>query len=295
MLKDRLLISIPLLVVVSLAFILPGRPGDIAFALLCTAFLIGACREFFALADRFADGGDPTLTYLCGIALVIAAMVTDHSSPNALVVRFLLDVVIVTGFLFVCFLNVCRQGVDGRAIRRAVTSIAAFMYVCWLGSFLPKLYFSGSDTAGRLLVLYLLAVTKTADAGAYAVGTLTARRPGGNHKLIPAISPRKSWEGLVGGTAASLLTALLLQSWLGDRLTVFGNPALGPGDACVIGIAASLFGLVGDLVESMLKRAAGAKDSGRLPGLGGLLDLLDSLIATGPLFFAYIYLAAFLG
>jgi phosphatidate cytidylyltransferase len=294
MLRDRLLVSVPLIAAALLAFLVPGWPGGVLFTLLCVSFLVVACREFFALSARAGSGGYGVLTALGGLALVAIALCTSDGSPASMLTRFLADVSVATGFILLCFMAACREGVSPRSLSKAWVSIAGFFYVCWLTSFIPKLYFSGAGTSGPLLVLYLVFVTKIADAGAYTAGTLTARRPGGNHKLLPRISPKKSWEGLAGGTAASLLVAVLLQQWWGDRLLVLGRPALSFTDACVVGVGASVIGLVGDLSESALKRAADAKDSGRMPGLGGILDLLDSLIVTGPLFYAYITLSALL-
>ena len=144
---------------------------------------------------------------------------------------------------------------------------------------------------------YLILVTKIADTGAYFVGTGTAKLPGGNHKLAKAISPKKSWEGLGGGVVFSLAASLLFFHFAQDYLHFrdFGGLAninihLTRLDAILLGIAAPLIGLLGDLAESAIKRAANAKDSGNLPGLGGILDTLDSLLPMGPLSYAWLIL-----
>jgi len=134
-----------------------------------------------------------------------------------------------------------------------------------------------------------------ADVGAYVTGTLTAKMPGGNHKLAPRLSPKKSIEGLVGGTVFSVATALALAQIPG--FLSFHKSALGievvhrlfnMAELVSIGVLASVIGLIGDLIESALKRAASLKDSGSIPGIGGMLDVLDSLIPISPLFYAYI-------
>jgi phosphatidate cytidylyltransferase len=136
-----------------------------------------------------------------------------------------------------------------------------------------------------------VAVTKFTDTGAFALGTLTARLPGGNHKLAPRLSPKKSWEGLLGGILAGALVAELFVLLCPQRLLFLGMRVLDWRTALAMGIVFALVGLVGDLLESALKRAAGVKDSGHIPGLGGALDILDSLIPVAPLFYLYVLFA----
>lgn len=123
---------------------------------------------------------------------------------------------------------------------------------------------------GREWVFLVLIVIMIGDSAAYFTGITL-----GKHRLYPAISPKKSVEGALGGLAGSVLGALA------SRLIFF--PALGVGDALLLGAGLGLVGQVGDLFESMLKRAFGVKDSGTLiPGHGGLLDRLDSLLFAFP-------------
>ena len=140
----------------------------------------------------------------------------------------------------------------------------------------------------RPILFFMILVTKIADTGAFAAGSWTAKRPGGNHKLIPLVSPKKSWEGLIGGTVASVVTGLICYFCWPGSVSINGVKLFGIAEVIVIGILASVIGLLGDLAESALKRAAGAKDSGHLPGIGGILDTLDSLIFVSPLFYAYL-------
>jgi phosphatidate cytidylyltransferase len=161
--------------------------------------------------------------------------------------------------------------------------------VAWCLSFIPALYFSnGLNASGRWLAFFLILVTKVSDIGAYAAGVWSSKRPQGNHKLAPTLSPKKSWEGLLGGIAASMLVGGSLAWLLADKMTFQGVPVLGVTSALAFGLFAAIVGLIGDIAESCLKRAAGASDSGRIPGLGGALDVLDSLIFVAPLFYAWI-------
>lgn len=132
---------------------------------------------------------------------------------------------------------------------------------------------------GVAWVATLLIVTWLNDTGAYFAG-----RALGRHKLFPSVSPNKTWEGFFGGMAVSVIGALVAS------LTFF--PALSPVHAVAVAIPASVLGPLGDLSESMLKRAFGVKDSGRLiPGHGGVLDRLDALLFTAPYVWLFAWLA----
>jgi phosphatidate cytidylyltransferase len=123
---------------------------------------------------------------------------------------------------------------------------------------------------GPMIVLWLVLLVIAADIGAFFVGRQFGRR-----KLAPRVSPGKTWEGAVGG-----LCAVALVAWLGARSFGFST-GLSVGFGCAIGV----FSVIGDLTESMFKRAAGLKDSGViLPGHGGILDRIDSVTAAAPLY-----------
>jgi len=128
-------------------------------------------------------------------------------------------------------------------------------------------------TKGNALLAWLLALIWLADSGAYFVG-----RRFGKHKLLPAVSPGKSWEGLVGGMLIALLPVLGYGLYLQLSLASLGISLL-------IAVLVVLVSILGDLTESLFKREAGVKDSGKLlPGHGGVLDRIDSLTAAAPLF-----------
>ncbi|MDH5353491.1 MAG: phosphatidate cytidylyltransferase [Gammaproteobacteria bacterium] len=142
------------------------------------------------------------------------------------------------------------------------------------------LFIHGSSLQGGWVLLYLLTLVWIADIGAYFSG-----RRFGKNKLAPGISPGKTWEGVIGGIVANLAWMLLIyyfsDGW-GMSLPWF----------IAIGLATSAVSVVGDLFESILKREAGVKDSGKLlPGHGGVLDRIDSVIAAAPVFVSGLYLA----
>ena len=139
---------------------------------------------------------------------------------------------------------------------------------------LPKGQETGSD-----LVFLLFFVVWGSDTAAYYVGGALGRRP-----LAPRVSPKKTVEGAIGGVLGALVAAFVARGWFMNRLTA--------GDCLFLGLALGTIGILGDLVESMLKRGAGLKDSASLvPGHGGILDRMDSLLYAGPVLY-YYYLFA---
>lgn len=161
--------------------------------------------------------------------------------------------------------------------------LLALFGVLYVGIPLSTVVSVRSLPSGAFLVLFLAVVTWASDSAAYYAGTLW-----GKHPLMPSISPKKSYEGLLGGLIGAIAAALLAQLWF---VSTFSWT-----DAVALGILLTLTGLVGDLFESAIKRRAGVKDSGGiLPGHGGMLDRIDSLLFTAPTFYYYVvYVRGFL-
>jgi phosphatidate cytidylyltransferase len=135
------------------------------------------------------------------------------------------------------------------------------------------------DENGSDLVFLLFFIVWAGDTAAYVTGRWLGRRP-----LAPKVSPKKTIEGAIGGIAGSLLAACVARAWFMHRLR--------PVDVLVLGLVLGTIGMVGDLVESMFKRGAGVKDSARLvPGHGGLLDRVDSLLYAAPVLYYYYQFA----
>lgn len=160
------------------------------------------------------------------------------------------------------------------------TTLFGIMYVPWLLNFIQQInFFPTIDGKGKYYVLYFILVTKFSDCGAYAVGSLIGR-----HKMIPRISPAKTWEGFGGAILGSVVASVLLARFTPDWL-----PGMTIVHAVVLGGILSVAAVVGDLIESLFKREAGVKDSGRFfPGIGGILDLLDSLLFNAPIMYLYL-------
>ena len=144
------------------------------------------------------------------------------------------------------------------------------------------LFMPGQQQDGRLWFLYLMLITKFTDMGAYFFGKMYGR-----NKLAPYISPAKTWEGTLGGSLIAILASLLFY------LIVHFTKApmqLSLWQSLFLGTAIALVSQFGDLAESLLKRDGGVKDSNQLPGLGGILDMVDSIIFSGPLLYFFLKL-----
>jgi phosphatidate cytidylyltransferase len=138
---------------------------------------------------------------------------------------------------------------------------------------------------GGKILLFLVLVTKVGDTGAYIIGTLTNKIMKGNHKILPSISPKKSWEGTVGGLVCSVIMSVAI--W---NILPFESDSFNLLKALFAGIILFIGGFAGDLMESSVKRACGVKDSGNIiPGMGGVLDIVDSLIINAPVFYWFLY------
>ncbi len=187
-----------------------------------------------------------------------------------------------TSFLILFVLGLCLRQFFSRSNTAGIlaisTTLFGLMYVPWLLNFIQKInFFPGVD--GHYYLLYFILITKLSDSGAYVVGSLIGR-----HKMIPRISPGKTWEGFAGAIAISALGSVLFVHLLADRM-----PAMNLPHALLLGLILGLAAVVGDLIESIFKREAGVKDSGRFfPGIGGILDLLDSLLFNAPIMYLYL-------
>ena len=133
------------------------------------------------------------------------------------------------------------------------------------------------------LLLAVFVLIWVNDSGAYCVGVLTAKKmKGGNHKMFPRVSPNKSWEGLIGGAVVALAAGCLLShlGWFNALPALWGCSFVSP---VIFSLIVVIFGTLGDLMESLLKRTIGVKDSGKfMPGHGGVLDRFDSILLATP-------------
>lgn len=188
-------------------------------------------------------------------------------------------VILIVFVLGLCVRQFMAKG-NSDGIVAVSTTLFGLMYVPWLLNFIQKIqFFPVEGVQGNFYILYFVLVTKFSDMGAYCVGSLI-----GKHKMIPRISPGKTWEGFGGAVVVSTGASLLFVYFAGERL--YGMNYV---HALILGVILSVSAVIGDLIESLFKREAGLKDSGKLfPGIGGILDLLDSLLFNAPLMYLYL-------
>ena len=255
--------------------------SDYVFLLIMAFLAVFGLVEFYGLVEKrglacYKEWGVPGgLLLMLGTFLNVTGLVGTSGSP-ARVNDF------ETSFLILFVLGLClRQFFSRRAASGLVaisTTLFGLMYVPCLLNFIQKInFFPGVD--GHYFLLYFILITKFSDTGAYSVGSLI-----GKHKMIPRISPGKTWEGFAGAILFSTLASLLFVYFLGSRMA-----GMNWRHAIILGIVLSVSAVVGDLIESIFKREAGVKDSGNLfPGIGGILDLLDSLLFNAPIMYLYL-------
>lgn len=196
-------------------------------------------------------------------------------------------------FSFIFWMIVLSTNRNQEALRAAINGFAVFLLFSMALKLISGIYYT-YNFYGNIPATFLLFIlgTKGGDIGAYLTGSLcNAITHGKNHKLVPSISPAKSWEGLVGGLVFSVAITLVIY-------TIFSNQrngyewwdGYGYFKMAVIGVLLFFGGMVGDLAESSLKRTCNVKDSGHfLPGIGGLFDLVDSIVVNSFIFYFILF------
>lgn len=277
--KKRILLGLTIAVVLSTAILLVPA-GNIAVLLGVMAVCGLAMHEVYALMLR-ADLLASRKTGIAGGLLFTAVtwLAAKYGFSDDVLWSLLLII------LMVIFFRLFGYSEPRQALRNALGTLFGFLYVAFFWSFFVRLYMVGGSDVPTRAAFYLLLAVKWGDAGAYFIGSMF-----GKHKLVPRISPKKSWEGLGGGILASCLVGLGWWLCTGGKLGPYDFPLF---HALILGVLFPIIGTAGDLVESMFKRAVNIKDSGALAhGMGGMLDMIDSLLFTAP--FLYIYIKFFL-
>jgi phosphatidate cytidylyltransferase len=277
--KTRILTAAVALPILIAAIVLPSYfPQTVwLFAGIAAIALAAGLFEFYSLTKKLELKADAATAYI-GSALLFVAFLFD--APN----RFP-DILILTLSLFVIVLLITqtfRFQVDfSRMMTGAGVTLLGVLYVAFLGGFLvsTRVGFETHPYLSTHLLGYFFLVLMGSDSGAYFAGKSL-----GKHKLIPSISPGKTWEGLIGGLLAAAAFGAIATTWFFPELPYVYSVPLA---TVMAGI-----GVLGDLAESAMKRGSDAKDAASiLPGHGGLLDRLDSLLFNAPIlyYFAHFY------
>lgn len=244
------------IIIASLIFWKPG------FVILVTVVvLVGAWELIEALTTRRIQA--PVVPVLLGAGAIVPVAYLGGGTGLAMAVMLSVALIVVWRAL---------DGTEG-AVRDIAGGVFIIMYVCLLAG-LAALMLREDDGVGRIFVF--LIITVVSDIGGYAVGVLA-----GKHPMAPSVSPKKSWEGFAGSVLCCMVAGAITVSLILD------GPWWG---GALLGVAVAAFATVGDLAESTIKRDLGIKDMGSiLPGHGGVMDRLDSLVATVPVTWMLLY------
>lgn len=277
--KTRILTAVVALPILIVSIVLPSYIPETVwlFVLIAVLALVAGLFEFFTLTKKLELKADAAMAYLGAAALTLAFVFdAPAKAPDLLLstlAGFVVAVLISQTFRFQADFAKMLPGIG--------VTILGVLYVAFLGGFLisTRVGFESHPFLSTHLLGYFFLVIMGADTGAYFAGMAL-----GKHKLVPKISPGKTWEGLIGGLVAAGAFGALATFWFFPELPYQWSVPL----AMVMAVV-SVFG---DLAESAIKRGAGAKDAANiLPGHGGLLDRLDSLLFNAPIlyFFARFY------
>ncbi|MBA3833264.1 MAG: CDP-archaeol synthase [Chthoniobacterales bacterium] len=258
---------------------------ELGFYALISLLGLLALWEFYGMLDHKGLPNFKITAMICGAIMLCGSFY--YFARYGPVRSYDFELAVLLFFLLTVFARQMFESLrDDQPLRTMAYTLFGLLYVLWLFNFITKIVYvtprlpNGAVT-GQFYVFYCIAITKFSDMGAYLTGSLIGR-----HALVPHISPKKTWEGFFGALFFSLLASVGLYELMPGHLSVLTLP-----HAIVLGLLLGFAAVIGDLAESIVKRSTGVKDSGNmLPGIGGALDLIDSLLFTAPLLFFYLRL-----
>lgn len=256
---------------------------ELGFFVLLSAVGLAALWEFYRMLDHKGLPNFKVVGMICGAVMLGGSFHYYRSvGPSQ---SYDWEMISLVGFLLTVFTRQMFKGMqEVSPLPTMAFTLFGLLYVIWMFNFVNKIVYllprsADFHVTGQFYVLYLIVVTKFSDMGAYLTGSVI-----GKHKLVPHISPKKTWEGFFGALVFSTLGSYAMLWLMPHHLS-----RLNWTNATILGLLLGFAAIVGDLAESILKRSTGTKDSGNfLPGIGGALDLIDSLLFTAPLLFFYL-------
>lgn len=245
-------------------------PNPLYFSALGMLAISLALWEFFSLAEK----AGATCYKLIGYPAAAAYLCAFTFDRQNLLLP--ITVLLLTGVCSAPLIDNWKKDDFSRVLVSAGTTLLAVLYVAFLAGHLIGVRVLGGPVKGPQLLSFFFLVIAAGDSGAYYAG-----RSFGKHKLAPKISPGKTIQGSIGGILGSVLSAVLCRYLF--------YPELPLHHALLLGLTFNIVGQAGDLFESMLKRGSGTKDAASIiPGHGGLLDRLDSIVFNAPILYYYM-------
>ncbi len=257
-------------ILISIAVVTIFFVPDLVFVLVSSLIIGLGLYEFFTLVQKKGIPIYKPFGIIVGLCIPISIYLRFEPTEKW-------ELAFMVALCLLLFLLQFMRRSSADSLSAVSITFFGILYISWFFSFIIKLKLIEDMTLpeGSRLVAFLLLVSKLGDTGAYLIGSKFGR-----HFLIPRISPKKSIEGAIGGFIFSLTGALIGKAFL---------PSMSFFHLIVLGVLLGVLAQIGDLSESLIKRDCSSKDSNTLlPGLGGILDLIDSLLFTAPVFYFYI-------
>ncbi|HXF29108.1 MAG TPA: phosphatidate cytidylyltransferase [Chlamydiales bacterium] len=269
--QQRAILGTLLTAILTIFVLLSHTPHlNFLFLLLIAAAQAVALWEYYQIATKRGLFPLTSLGTGFGTAYLIAKFFALQSMIPTAFPEAILYLFAVTAFL-VHFKS------QKNAVANLATTLFGVIYVSWPMSVLFNLDYEFMK--GPLWVIFLIGVTKMSDVFAYIIG-----KQFGRHKIAPVLSPKKTIEGALGGIVGAVITSGVILSFC-HCFSIPMWPQFTLTQVLICGLLIGVAGIIGDLAESLLKRDAQVKDSNALPGFGGLLDMVDSVLFTAPLFY----------
>jgi phosphatidate cytidylyltransferase len=247
-----------------------------AFWVLSCIIVIAGMIEFFNMTIPNGHTLQKVISILVGLSGLLIFNPSIHHDPCSVFIIIGIVILAVACFYMIPIAELYKK--SEKPFQNISLLILPIIYVA-----LPFVLMNCMNILfhGKNYILAFFILIWTNDVGAYCFGMLFGQH--GKHKLFPRISPKKTWEGFIGGIIITVISSVLISKFMFD-----GNNM---PHWIIIAIITSVFGTFGDLLESMLKRSAGVKDSGKImPGHGGILDRFDAVLLSFPIVFIYFFL-----
>lgn len=249
-------------------------------AVVLALFASAALHELYVMLEKLGHRPFRHSGVLLGFLLITAPhFVREYAEGGE---KEGMESALIAIAIVACCLRVMRERTGGNRVETLIATIFGLVYLPYMLFFIVRIMWLADGAAGMMLVVWLLCAAKFCDVGALLVGSLLGR-----HKLAPTMSPGKTWEGAIGGVAVSAGVCAGLVALLQDYFPA----GFTPWKSALAAILPATVSITSDLIESVLKRMSGMKDSGKtIPGIGGAFDLVDSLVLAAPVGFLILRL-----